>query len=126
MKACKLYYAILLIIIFKRKLSLLSQTVANIFTLIEPTAAAASKKKILLIFLFLNQPQMLRKNLADYYSCYSLSSFKEPSVCIAVIINAISAGTHLISPWLILVPHKMVKYCVNTGPYKSDLYLSQA
>ena len=28
--------------------------------------------------------------------------------------------------YLILVPHKMVKYCVNTGPYKSDLYLPHA
>ena len=46
MKACK-HYAILLIIIFKRKLSLLPQTVANIFTL-KPTAAAASKEKIIL------------------------------------------------------------------------------
>ena len=44
MKACK-HYAILLIIIFKRKLSLLSQTVANIFTLIEPTAASAAASK---------------------------------------------------------------------------------
>ena len=51
MKACK-HYAILLILIFKRKLSPLPQTVANVFTL-EPTAAAASKEKILLIFLFM-------------------------------------------------------------------------
>ena len=38
---------------FKRKLSLLSQTVANIFTLVEPIAAAASKEKTLLIVLFM-------------------------------------------------------------------------
>jgi len=49
MKACK-HYATLLIIVFKRKLSLLPQTVANIFTL-EPTAA--SKEKILLIVLIM-------------------------------------------------------------------------
>ena len=71
MKACK-HYGILLIIIFKWKLSLLSQTVANVFTLIELTAAAASKEKTLLTVLFMKfiEPTSAttEKILAYYYS----------------------------------------------------------
>jgi len=50
MKACK-HYAILLIIIFKRGLSSLSQTVANKFTLIEPTAAASKEENTINCFI---------------------------------------------------------------------------
>ena len=76
LKACN-HYAILLIIISKRKLSLLSQTVANIFTLIEPTAAAASKKKKTTFNCFIHEIHWTNlsyygKILAYYYPWYSL------------------------------------------------------
>jgi len=93
---------------------------------IEPTAAAASKEKILLISIHeihWTNLSYYGNILADYYSCYSLSRLKETSVCIAAILTAISAGTHLISPSHILVPHKDGKILYITLGLISQTYI---